>query len=661
MLSDHRYRLASSQQLISIGVIAATASLAGAQDSWPSVRGPRFDGHSTEAGLVDSWPEEGPPVLWVRKIGQGYSAFVAKGDRVFTQAQNMTGQYLYCLEADTGKTIWEYRYDWPYEAAGVYPGPRGTPSLYDGKVYFTSPDGLLGCVHDSDGSLVWSLDLMKVYGIEGCDFGYACSPTLIDGMVILPVGGPGAGIVAFDHATGKEIWKSTDEPASYTPAFPIELNGEPLVVGYMQNSVVILNRSTGVLRRKIKLSEGYDEHSAWPIYSEPYLWLSAPFRAGSYCLDLTSIDKADRDLETVWRSKAMSNDVCSSVLVDGHIFGFDIKDVQSKTHRPSRGTFRCIDFQSAEETWSVGTGRPRRSSNADEYANDVLQSGIIVADGKLIILNELGELILLKADSKQCVELARCTVLGGELTWTPPCLSNGRVFVRNQSQAVCVYICDPSEVSQMDTMLAGDLSQRRYYNLAALVLAVEPEYAFDIPHDRWLQLWFLAGLGIMLAGKLFAGQFVRPKSGVVAHAATQSAMAEFLTVFFLGAIGTTALGHLTEEFVFTWHICLFAALELVASAQTTDQPAGAVSALRRRIPLFVFLAVSLLYFFICRRLSLLFEWAFLIGFLGALPIVWITNRIPRLTPTRTISRLAVSTIGYAFFYAATVAFLKSRY
>lgn len=647
--------------VIAFSVVAAISSTASAQDDWPSVRGPEFDGHSSETGLVDGWPEEGPPVLWVRKLGQGYSAFVAKGDRVFTQAQNMTGQYLYCLEADTGKTIWEYRYDWPYEAAGVYPGPRGTPTLYDDKVYFTSPDGLLGCVDESDGSLIWSIDLLNTYGIEGCDFGYACSPTLIDNMVILPVGGPGAGMVAFDHATGKEIWKSTDEPASYTPAFPIELNGEPLVVGYMQNSVIILNRTTGKLRRKIKLSQGYDEHSAWPIYSEPFLWLSAPFQAGSYCLDLTSIDKPDGDLETVWRSKTMSNDVCSSVLVDGHIFGFDIKDVQSKTHRPSRGVFRCIDFQTAEETWSVGTGRPRRSSNAAEYANDILQSGIIVADGKLIILNELGELILLKADPKECVELARCTVLGGELTWTPPCLNNGRVFVRNQSQAMCVYVGDPANISNINTMQAGDLPQRQYYNLAALILAVEPEYAFDIPHDRWLLLWFWVGLGLMLAGKLLAGRFFRRNTDTATRVSSRSAAAEFLAVFFLGAIGTTALGHLTAEFVFTWHICLFAALEYVASAQTTEQSAGIASTLRRRIPLLAFLAVVLLYFFICRRLSLLFEWAFLIGFLGALPVVWITSRIPRLTPIRTISKLAVSTISYACFYAATVAFLKSRY
>ena len=610
---------------------------------------------------MEDWPEAGPPVLWIRNLGQGYSSFAAKGDRVFTQAQNITGQYLYCLEADTGSTIWEYRYDWPYEAAGVYPGPRGTPTLYDDKVYFTSPDGLLACLQQADGRLVWSVDLLAVYGINGCDFGYACSPTVVDNLAIVPVGGPDAGMVAFDHATGKEIWKATSEPASYTPAYPIELNGEPLVIGYMQNSVIILNRTTGSLKRKISLSRGYDEHSAWPIYSEPFLWLAAPFQAGSYCLDLTNLNTPDQQLETVWRSKKMSNDVCSSVLVDGHIYGFDIRDVQSKTHRPSRGVFRCIDFMTAEEKWSVGTGNARRSSNADEYANDILQSGIIAADGKLIILNELGELILLKQDSRQCVELARCMVLGGELTWTPPCLCNGRIFVRNQSQAACIYLGDLSNLSQVNTMNAGDLPQRKYYNWASAVLAVEPEYAFDIPHDRWLLLWFNAGLVIIVVGKLSTKLVPFAKLQATDSLSIRAPTVEFLTLFCLGAIGTTALGHLSGEFIFTWHICLYAALEFVAATSSIRQAEGAASAWRQRLPMLALLTVTFLYYLACRRLSLVFEWAFMIGFVGALPVVWMTNRIPQITPKHSMTKLFVSVIGYTCFYATTVMFLKTRF
>ncbi|MEZ6124146.1 MAG: PQQ-binding-like beta-propeller repeat protein [Planctomycetaceae bacterium] len=660
MACHHRCRVSGLRltvMLLTATALFAAGSFAAAdgEDAWPFVRGAHFDAHSSATGIVDRWDSEGPPVLWVRKLGQGYSAFVGKGDRVYTQAQNMTGQYLYCLDGRTGQTIWEYRYDWPYEAAGVYPGPRSTPTVYDSRVYFTSPTGVLSCVSESDGRLIWSVDLQQTYGIEGCDFGYACSPTVVDDRVILPVGGPGAGIVAFDHLSGRELWKATDEPASYTPAYPIELRGEPLVVGYLQNAIVILNRESGQLRRRIPLSQGYDEHSAWPIYSEPYLWLSGPFRAGSYCLDLSGIDDSETELPSIWRSKAMSNDVCSSVLADGHIYGFDLRDVQSKTHRPSRGVFRCISFQTGEERWSVGSDQLRRDATAEDYAGEILQCGIIVADGKLIVLNELGELILLKIDSEACTELARCTALGGELTWTAPCLIDGRLYIRNQTQATCIYIGKASLPQDVATMKVGDLPQRQYYDLAAMLLAVEPEYAFDIPHDRWLVRWCLAGLGLMIAARLLVRRLRRSMPE------TSLATSEFIAVTLAGAIGTTVLGFLTSEFIFTWHLCLFAALEYVACGTAVTEGGGRISILRQRIPLFALLAVSLGYFLICRRLSLVFEWAFLIGFPGAIPIVWLTHRTARFTPKTTMGKLTASTVGYLCFYATAVAFLKSRY
>ena len=398
-----------------------------ADDGWPFVRGPAYNGHSSETDLADEWPAEGPPVLWTRKLGQGYSAFVATGDRVFTQGQNVTGQYVYCLQADTGETVWEYRYDWPYEAAGVYPGPRSTPTLSNGRLFFTSPDGLLCCLDQSSGDRIWSKDLLKTYGIEGCDFGYACSPTVTDNMVILPVGGVNAGVVAFASETGAEVWTSTSEPASYTPAYPIEVNGAALIVCYMQNSLLILHRHDGQLIHQMDLSHGYDEHSAWPIYDEPNLWISGPFRSGSQLVDV-SVEEP----QTVWRSMTMSNDVCSSALVDDHLYGFDIFDVQSKTHRPSRGIFRCVDFHTGEEKWSNGTGRPRRTSNAEEFASDIGQAGIIAADGKLIILNELGELILLKTDPQQTDERISGALSAAQRA---PYLVHQLLFYARQSRA----------------------------------------------------------------------------------------------------------------------------------------------------------------------------------------------------------------------------------
>ena len=103
---------------------------------WPAVRGLHFDAPSPEIHIADTGPTAGPPVLWVKELGQGYSAFVARGNRVYTQGQNLQGQYVYCLDARSGTEIWKYWYDWPYELAGVYPGPRATPTLVEGRLLF---------------------------------------------------------------------------------------------------------------------------------------------------------------------------------------------------------------------------------------------------------------------------------------------------------------------------------------------------------------------------------------------------------------------------------------------------------------------------------------------------------------------------------------------
>ena len=334
---------------------------------WPFVRGPDFDAHSPEIHIADAWPQNGPPVLWTRTLGQGYSAFTAFGDRVYTQAQTLSGQYVECLDADSGETVWSYRYDWPYEAAGVYPGPRATPTIADGFVYFASPAGLIGCLATETGDLIWSRNVIDDYsGTGGIGFGYACSPLVIEGHVILPVGGKGASLVALDARTGQEVWASGDDPASYSPAFPIDHDGRKLIVGYFQNSLNLFDRLTGEQLGRLDLSAGYDEHSAWPIFHPPHLWISAPFRAGCLLLqmpDLTSSADAEdpRTFQSVWKkNRLLSNDVTSSVLVDGHLYGFDLYDAQSKVHRPSRGKFLCIDFLTGEEKWSIGSGRIKR-------------------------------------------------------------------------------------------------------------------------------------------------------------------------------------------------------------------------------------------------------------------------------------------------------------
>lgn len=671
-------------RVVLFALIMALAQLAGAAEparqsksasidtaaGWPSVRGVTFDAHSSETNIAEAWPEAGPPVLWVREIGQGYSAFVAGGQRVFTQAQSLAGQFVLCLDADTGETIWEHRYDLPYESIGVYPGPRSTPTLAEDKVVFTAPDGMVRCLDVSNGRERWTVSLDERYGLLGTEFGYSCGPTIVGKLVLLPAGGPGASIVALHLDDGREVWKSGNDAASYTPILPIVRNGRTCAVGFLRNALVICDLQTGRQLARLDLSNGYDEHSAWPLYQEPWLWIGEPFRAGSTLLKIPDCSSDPNEagpvptIETVWKSKLMSNDVLSSVLVDGHVYGFDIMDAQSKTQRPSRGYFSCQEFLTGKITWAVGSEHPRRDWKTRAADDSFIgQAGIVVADGKLIMLNEIGELILARINAERFEQLARATVLGGELVWTPPILHRGRIYVRNQSRAVCIYIGKPEELNESSQPLLSiaDVPQTEYVDWTGMLLAIEPEYAFDIPSDEWLWNWFVVSISMLLGGHILGWLLTFRSRGIAA--AQRRLLISRWTAFLGGCAGTTVLGHVAGEFIFTWPLALFVVSDVAIS--NSRSRGGAVSSrqrFREGLSLVLLAVTNLAFFWLCRRLSLVFEWAFLAGPLASLPLQALVARWRRrlgiLAPLVTI---LLECLAFTAFFGLSVAILKWKY
>ena len=210
---------------------------------------------------------------------------------------------------------------------------------------------------------------MKKVSAKPVEFGYSCSPTIIAGVIYLPVGAPNSTMVAIKAADGSVLWQSGTEPISHVGAYPISRNGRPMIVGYLKNTLELYDRRTGQLLATFPLTAGYDEHSAWPIYREPILWISAPFRAGSQWFEITDDDPPL--IVSRSQTELMSNDVCSSVLVDNNLFGFDLRDAQTKMHRPSRGQFRCLDFVSGKERWSNGpsSGIRRAETNTENQSS----------------------------------------------------------------------------------------------------------------------------------------------------------------------------------------------------------------------------------------------------------------------------------------------------
>ncbi len=567
--------------------------------------------------LADAWPTEGPPVLWSREVGVGYSGVIAVGNRVFTQAQTLTEQQVIALDADTGQSVWEHRYGWPYDAGGMYPGPRATPTWANGRIYFTAPDGLTGCLRAGDGQPLWTVDLKRLFGLRGSDFGYACSPMVEDGKVVLPVGGRSASVVALDADSGQTVWASGDAAASYCSAVPITFQGRRQAIAFLENELAGYDLKTGQLLWRRPSSHGYDEHAAFPLYDEPYLRTMQPFRAGSDLYRLEAVppqSEADRmpgcQLAFVRHDSQMSNDVASSVLVDGVVYGFDIQAAQANPRRPSRGAFRAMDFKTGRTLWS--SDRPG-------------QATIAVADGKLLLFNDRGELLLIRANPQAYEELAHTEVFRGETCWTAPCLDRGRVYLRSPTKVACLYAGPRERLdrSQRATaMPTSALSKTRAVELSWLVGA-ERECPFELPDMSELARWY----GFSLAAIAVAGALAVAVHGLLWLMYRQRANVAARIVFWLGVLifgiaATPLANHYCSRFVFTWPVSLLAVHQLALAAvfrakqlqgKHTAEWYGALGA-------GLLVVACLAYYDATRRLGLAPAWYFVPTFLAAWPL-----------------------------------------
>jgi outer membrane protein assembly factor BamB len=570
---------------------------------WPHLRGPNLDAVSLQKGIHDSWPVDGPRVLWSRELGQGYSGFVVVGGRAFTQFQNRLAQYATCLDAQTGKEIWRQRIDWPWEPTGPYPGPYATPAWHAGRLYYATTNGLIGCLDAASGRKRWVVDTRQRFQGKGTDFGYAATPLVEDGKVIIPVGGKDASVVALDALDGLTIWAAGSDEASYCPIYPITLNGRRLAIAFLQNSLVAHDLATGKIVWREELSRHYDEHSAWPLYSSPYLLVSAPFRAGSR---LYRLDRKDKDggIETVWENKQLSNDVCSSVLIEGHVYGFDLHQAQASAHRTSRGRFKCLEFATGKVRWQT---------------TEVGHATVLAADGKLILLNDTGTLILARANPSAYQELARYKVFADEdgLCWTPPTLWRGLLFLRNHARATCLVVAPREEgdsgaqTSELPRATAFDWSD---------LLSREPRSPEDAPSLDELALWFAWCMGIFGASAIAAvGAVLILRFLHSGRPPFWGSLVFATTAFLFGLLGTTFASAWADTFILTWPASLYVAFRVTIGVVVwvEARPREARPRWVSRVVTLAFLGCCGGYYWACQSVGYLMGLGFLAGFLPA--------------------------------------------
>lgn len=608
---------------------------------WPFIQGPLFQGQAVEETLLPAWSEAGPSVLWTRELGQGFSSFAIVGNRCVTQYQSPLGQFVLCLDAGTGETLWEHRYALPYEALGIYPGPRATPTIAGDHVYFVAPNGEVGCVTLSTGRPVWSANPHQLLSGEGTGFGSSASVLVLNDLVIMPVGGRDASVISLHAANGELAWKAGSDPASYCPIVPIQLGGKTVLVSYLENVLVLHDVQGNELGRQ-KLSHGYDEHAAIPLWREPLLFVSAPFRSGATAYELQWKEETSGErriqMSQKWQSTEMSNDIMTSVICSDVFCGFDLRDPQAKAHRPSRGVYRGLDVLTGETLWS---------------RDNIGQCGAIVVGERCLLFSDRGEVLLTRPTREELHIDSRAQVFKDEVCWTRPALADGRLFVRTHSRAVCLHVgtLPDDSAAPSKTLTLADVPQGGGF-ASSVLLGGEREHPFTTIDSTEAWQWYLDCLLWCLlpaiAPLLSWRRTLAPDHGTRLLISTA-------VLFLAGVLATPLLNGRSEEFHFTWPASVYAAFQVVAlcSLRATRLRTERRQQWISRLAVLAFLGLCVLYYQLLLWAGEPMEWMFLMGLAPAFPLTVLTVQLA--VGRGAGWRVAVASwLGFSAFYWSAV-------
>jgi len=386
---------------LSLALLSSSAGTHG-PDDWPGWGGPARDGVSRETG----WKVVGAEKpLWTSAVGLGYSAVAVQGAQLFTLGFDKETEHdvLWCLDALTGEEQWVHA--WPAKIMDLYHGggTLTTPTAAGEFVYVSEREGWLQCLKAEDGTLVWQKNLTKELGLKIPQWGFSASPVLIGGELVLNYGQ----VCGFDPATGAMRWKTEK---SYGDAYstPIECTfaGKPALAVFAGTGLVLLAPKGGKELGFTPWKTQYDVNAMTPLVLDQRLFLSSGYDKGCALVDL-----AGSAPQIVWESKVMKNQMSGAAPWKGHLYGFDDK------------VLKCIDLAGKELWRERGFGL----------------GALSIADGKLLIASEEGELVIAEADPQGFKELARRPAVEGGVCWTVPVLANGIIYVRNHAGELVAF------------------------------------------------------------------------------------------------------------------------------------------------------------------------------------------------------------------------------
>lgn len=394
---------------------------ASADSGWPRLLGPSRDGVSAESNLRTDWPDSGPPLLWEKAVGQGYSSPVAVGDSLVLLHRLGDEEHVQCLDAATGEENWDFAYPTTYRCPHRHysEGPYCTPLIEDGRVYAIGAQGQMHCLSLADGSLIWRRMLHQDFAVPPGDYPVAAGPCIDGDVIVLNLGGADteSGIIGLDKLSGETLWAATDEPASCATPAAATIHGQRHVFVFSNRALLSVDPETGDVRWRVEhFCRAPDSMNATsPLVQGDLVLVVCGPGPGAICLRILP----DGDYEEVWSDrKALDSQFNSLICVEGYVYGFTAK-------MQGGSLLRCVELETGDVRW--------------EHASELARGQGLAADGKLILWGEQGHLAALDVDPLQPVVRAfTAQPLLSAPCYSSPALNRGLLYVRNEGRLLCL-------------------------------------------------------------------------------------------------------------------------------------------------------------------------------------------------------------------------------
>lgn len=403
---------------------AKQALTANDSTDWFQWRGPNRNGISNETGLLDSWPEEGPPVAWKSDgLGSGFSSVAISDGRLFTMGKFGEKTKLIARDAANGKPIWETVVGKGSE------GPNCTPTVDGDLVYALSFDGDLLCAESKTGKEVWRTSFPDDFGGEMMSqWGYSESP-LVDGdRLIVTPGAQNALMAALDKRTGKVLWKTAMDPnsgpagkdgAGYSSIVVSRADGVKQYVQLVGRGLIGVKADNGELLWRYNRVANATANVPTPIVSADFVFCSSGYDDGGSALLRLKNTGRQMVATEVWyrRSKDLQNHHGGMIQIGDQIY---------MGHGHNNGFPICFDWKSGLDRWRPGRGAGTGSA------------AVAAADGHLYFRYENGVMALIEATPKayRLKGEFKIAINNGQ-SWSHPVIYNGHLYLRDQHELIC--------------------------------------------------------------------------------------------------------------------------------------------------------------------------------------------------------------------------------